>query len=71
MTNAEREQNMLLEIADQICGEGIELYIDRGGKGEIAFIVCRACKTAREILDDSPALFEERGSSFIITVKHP
>jgi hypothetical protein len=37
----------------------------------MAFIICRDTKTAREIIEDSPALYEVRGSSLIITCVHP
>lgn len=65
------EQELLIRISDELCKEGIEHYNDRGDYGHIAFIVCRDTQVAREILDDSPALYEERGASLIITAWHP
>ncbi len=65
------EQELLIRISDALCSEEVDHYIDRGDYGHIAFMVCRDTKAAREILDDSPALYEERGASLIITAWHP
>lgn len=65
------EQQILSEISDALCAENIRLYEDRGEYGEIGFLVCRDTPTAREIIEDTPALYEERGASLIITVCHP
>lgn len=65
------EQDCLLRLSDALCCEGVTLYEDRGEYGYMAFIVCRDTKTAREIVEDSPALYEVRGSSLIITCEHP
>lgn len=65
------EQHVLCEISDAISGEGISLYEDRDEYGEIGFLVCRDTPTAREIVEDTPALYEERGASLIIRVTHP
>ena len=65
------EQDCLTRLSDALCCEGITLYEDRGEWGRMAFIICRATKTAREIIEDSPAFYEVRGSSLIITCVHP
>jgi hypothetical protein len=65
------EQQILTEISDALCVEGISLYQDRDEYGRTAFLVCRDTRKAREIIEDTPALIEERGASLIVTVRHP
>lgn len=65
------EQDVFTRISDDLCEAGIELYRDRDEYGVTAFLVCRNTRTAREILEDSPALYEIRGNSLIVAVRHP
>lgn len=65
------EQDIYTRISDALCVENIALYEDRGGYGEVAFLVCRNTRAAREIVEDTPALYEIRGNSLIVTVRHP
>lgn len=65
------EQDIYTRISDALCVENIALYEDRGEYGAVAFLVCRNTRTAREIVEDTPALYEIRGSSLIVTVRHP
>lgn len=65
------EQDIYTRISDALCVENIALYEDRGEYGEVAFLVCRNTRAAREIIEDTPALYEIRGNSLIVTVRHP
>lgn len=65
------EQELFVRISDALCCEGVDHYTDRGEYGHIAFLVCRDTRVAREILDDTPAEYEVRGASLIITCNHP
>lgn len=65
------EQDVYTRISDELCAESIDLYEDRGEYGEVAFLVCRNTRAARAIVEDTPALYEIRGNSLVVTVRHP
>ena len=65
------EQDLLNRLADALCCEDVPVFQDRDADGSTEFLVCRNSATAREILDDSPATWEVRGGSLIVTVRHP
>ena len=64
------EQQILVNLSDDLSLIG-KIYEDRDEFGSISFLVAPDTPESREFVEDTPATYEVRGKSLIITASHP